>query len=93
MRVQEKIDEVIFGNVLQAGLGQNPARQAALKAGIPVTVPAVTINKVCGSGLETVNLAAKAIMSGDAEIIVAGGMDQWRARSSDDCGTDIKKTI
>lgn len=70
-----EIDEVIFGNVLQAGLGQNPARQAALLAGIPVEVPGVTINKVCGSGLETVNLAAKAIRSGDADIIIAGGME------------------
>ena len=70
-----EIDEVIFGNVLQAGLGQNPARQAALLAGIPVEVPGVTINKVCGSGLETVNLAAKAIGCGDAEIIIAGGME------------------
>jgi len=69
------IDEVIFGNVLQAGLGQNPARQAALKAGIPVEVPSFTVNKVCGSGLKTVNLAAQAIMAGDAEIVIAGGME------------------
>lgn len=69
------IDEVIFGNVLQAGLGQNPARQAAIKAGIPVEVPSYTINKVCGSGLKTVNMAAQAIMAGDAEIIVTGGME------------------
>lgn len=73
--VKADIDEVIFGNVLQAGLGQNPARQAALQAGIPVEVPSVTINKVCGSGLETVNMAAKAIRSGDADIIIAGGME------------------
>jgi acetyl-CoA C-acetyltransferase len=72
---KEKVDEVIFGNVLQAGLGQNPARQAAIKAGIPVEVPSYTVNKVCGSGLKTVNLAAQAIMSGDAEIVVAGGME------------------
>jgi acetyl-CoA C-acetyltransferase len=71
----ELIDEVIFGNVLQAGLGQNPARQAAMKAGIPVEVPAFTVNKVCGSGLKTVNLAAQAIVAGDADIIVAGGME------------------
>ncbi len=71
----DSINEVIFGNVLQAGLGQNPARQAAVKAGVPVEVPAVTVNKVCGSGLETVNLAARAIMSGDADIVVAGGME------------------
>ena len=69
------IDEVIFGNVLQAGIGQNPARQAALKAGIPVEVPSFTVNKVCGSGLKTVNLAAQAIMAGDADIVVAGGME------------------
>lgn len=69
------VDEVIMGNVLQAGLGQNPARQAALKAGLPVEVPAYTINKVCGSGLKAVNLAASSIMAGDAEIIVAGGME------------------
>lgn len=71
----ETVDEVIFGNVLQAGLGQNPARQAAVKAGIPVEVPSYTINKVCGSGLKTVNLAAQAILAGDADIIVAGGME------------------
>ena len=69
------IDEVIFGNVLQAGLGQNPARQASIKAGIPIEVPSFTVNKVCGSGLKTVNLAAEAIMAGSAEIIVAGGME------------------
>jgi len=69
------IDEVLFGNVLQAGLGQNPARQAAIKAGIPVEVPALTVNKVCGSGLKTVNMAAQAIMAGDADVIVAGGME------------------
>ncbi len=69
------VDEVIMGNVLQAGLGQNPARQAALNAGLPVEVPAYTINKVCGSGLKAVNLAAQSIMAGDADIIVAGGME------------------
>jgi acetyl-CoA C-acetyltransferase len=71
----ESVDEVIFGNVLQAGLGQNPARQAAIKAGVPVEVPSYTVNKVCGSGLKTVNLAAQAIMAGDADIVVAGGME------------------
>jgi acetyl-CoA C-acetyltransferase len=71
----ENIDEVIFGNVLQAGLGQNPARQAAIKAGIPAEVPSYTVNKVCGSGLKSVNLAVQAIMCGDAEAIVAGGME------------------
>jgi acetyl-CoA C-acetyltransferase len=69
------IDEVILGNVLQAGLGQNPARQTALKAGLPVEIPAYTINKVCGSGLKAVNLAAQAILAGDAKVIVAGGME------------------
>ncbi|UNL84096.1 acetyl-CoA C-acetyltransferase [Priestia koreensis] len=69
------VDEVIMGNVLQAGLGQNPARQAALEAGLPETVPAMTINKVCGSGLKAVHLAAQAILAGDAEIVVAGGME------------------
>ncbi|MBP2636705.1 MAG: thlA 2 [Firmicutes bacterium] len=71
----DTIDEVIFGNVLQAGLGQNPARQAAIKAGVPYEVPSYTVNKVCGSGLKTVNLAAQNIMTGDADIVVAGGME------------------
>jgi len=71
----EQVDEVILGNVLQAGLGQNPARQAALKAGLPETVSALTINKVCGSGLKAVHLATQAILAGDAEIVVAGGME------------------
>ncbi|AIF49768.1 acetyl-CoA C-acetyltransferase [Pelosinus sp. UFO1] len=71
----DQVEEVIFGNVLQAGLGQNPARQAAVKAGIPVEVSAYTINKVCGSGLKSVNLAAQAIMTGEADIVIAGGME------------------
>ena len=71
----EQVDEVIMGNVLQAGLGQNPARQAAIKAGIPQEVPSWTLNKLCGSGLKSVESAAQAIMTGDAEIIVAGGME------------------
>lgn len=71
----EQVDEVILGNVLQAGLGQNPARQAALKAGLPVSVSAMTINKVCGSGLKAVHLATQAILTGDADIVVAGGME------------------
>ncbi|WP_174734233.1 acetyl-CoA C-acetyltransferase [Mesobacillus harenae] len=71
----EQVDEVILGNVLQAGLGQNPARQAALKAGLPETVSAMTINKVCGSGLKAVQLAVQAILSGDAEVVLAGGME------------------
>ena len=71
----EQVDEVYMGCVIQAGLGQNPARQAALNAGIPVEVPATTINVLCGSGLHCVNLAAKLIGMGDADIIVAGGME------------------
>lgn len=71
----EQVDEVIMGNVLSAGLGQNPARQAALKAGLPVTVPAMTINKVCGSGLKAVSLAAQAVRLGDHDVVVAGGME------------------
>ncbi|MFZ7101059.1 MAG: acetyl-CoA C-acetyltransferase [Peptococcaceae bacterium] len=70
-----EIDEVMMGCVLQAGLGQNVARQAALSAGIPVNVPAVTINKVCGSGLKTVIMAAQAVALGDADLVVAGGME------------------
>ena len=71
----EEVEEVIFGNVLQAGVGQNPARQAALKAGLPNSVAAFTVNKVCGSGLKTVMLAAQAIKAGDAGLVVAGGME------------------
>lgn len=71
----DQVDEVIMGNVLQAGLGQNPARQAAIKAGLPVSASSMTINKVCGSGLKAVHLAAQAIIAGDAEIVVAGGME------------------
>jgi acetyl-CoA C-acetyltransferase len=71
----EDVDEVIMGCVIQAGLGQNPARQAALNGGLPPTVAAVTINKVCGSGLKAVMLAAQGIQLGDSEIVVAGGME------------------
>lgn len=71
----DKIDEVIMGNVIQAGLGQNPARQSALKAGLPDTIAAYTVNKVCGSGLKAVMLAAQAIRAGDADLIAAGGME------------------
>ena len=71
----ELVEEVIMGNVIQAGLGQNTARQATLKAGLPDEVPAMTINKVCGSGLRAVSLAAQMIKAGDADIIVAGGME------------------
>jgi acetyl-CoA C-acetyltransferase len=73
------VDEVLMGNVLSAGLGQNPARQAALAAGIPETVPATTVNKVCGSGLKAVALAAQAIRAGDAHVVVAGGMENMSA--------------
>lgn len=69
------VDEVIFGNVLQAGLGQNVARQVAVHAGIPVEVPSFTVNKVCGSGLKSVALAAQAIMAGEADVILAGGTE------------------
>lgn len=72
---KEEVDEVIMGNVLQAGLGQNPSRQAAIKAGLSDTVPALTINKVCGSGLKAVHLARQAILAGDADVIIAGGME------------------
>jgi acetyl-CoA C-acetyltransferase len=71
----EQVDEVLMGNVLQAGLGQNPARQAAVGAKLPTAIPAMTVNKVCGSGLKTVVLAAQAIRLGDAACIVAGGME------------------
>lgn len=71
----DQVDEIIMGNVLQAGVGQNPARQAAIKAGIPESASSMTINKVCGSGLKAVHLAAQAIIAGDAEVVVAGGME------------------
>ena len=95
------VDEVIFGCVLQAGLGQNITRQIALEAGIPKEVPSMTINKVCGSGLRTVSLAAQAIKAGDADIIVAGGTEnmslsgyisksaRWGARMGDAKLNDI----
>ncbi len=69
------VDEVILGQVLTAGSGQNPARQAAIQAGLPHAVPALTLNKVCGSGLKAVHLAAQAIRCGDAEVVIAGGME------------------
>lgn len=71
----DKIDEVLMGNVVSAGIGQAPARQAAIFAGVPATVPSTTINKVCGSGLKSVMIACQAIKAGDAECIVAGGME------------------
>jgi acetyl-CoA C-acetyltransferase len=72
---KEDVDEVIMGNVLPCGLGQNPARQAMIKAGLPMFGGAITVNKVCGSGLKAVMLAAQAIVAGDAEVVVAGGME------------------
>ncbi|MDP9325736.1 MAG: acetyl-CoA C-acetyltransferase [Candidatus Dormibacteraeota bacterium] len=71
----EQLDEVLMGNVLSAGQGMNPARQASIYAGVPEGVPATTVNKVCGSGLKTVALAAQAIRAGDAEVLVAGGLE------------------
>lgn len=76
---KDAIDEVIMGNVLQAGVGQAPARQAALKAGLPSSIAAVTVNKVCGSGLKAVMMAGQAIRCGDAKAIVAGGMEAMSA--------------
>ncbi|WP_300728119.1 acetyl-CoA C-acetyltransferase [Pseudomonas sp.] len=70
-----QVDEVIMGQVLTAGAGQNPARQAAIKAGLPFAVPALTLNKVCGSGLKALHLAAQAIRCGDADVIIAGGQE------------------
>lgn len=96
-----QIDEVIMGDVLQSGLGQNPARQAAIGAGIPGEVPSFTVNKVCASGLKSVMLAAQAIMVGDADIVVAGGIEnmsrtpyainkaRWGIRMNDDKLVDL----
>lgn len=75
----DQISEVILGQVLAAGSGQNPARQALIKAGLPVSIPAMTINKVCGSGLKAVMLAAQAVRCGDADIVVAGGQENMSA--------------
>lgn len=93
----ENVDEVVMGNVLQSTLGQNPARQAAIKAGIPQAVPAWTINKVCGSGLKAVVCGVQAIMVDDAEIVVAGGMENMslapyalpKARTGYKMGNDL----
>ena len=71
----EKVDDVIFGQVLTAGCGQNPARQTAIAAGLPVTTPATTVNLVCGAGLKAVQLAAQAIRCGDADVVIAGGQE------------------
>ena len=97
-----QVEEIIFGNVLQAGLGQNPARQASILAGVPEEVPSFTVNKVCGSGLKSVELAAQAIRAGDADIVVAGGMEsmtnapfvtsskaRWGLRMGDATLTDV----
>ncbi len=73
----DMVDEVIFGNVLQAGLGQNVARQISIYSGIPVEVPSYTVNKVCGSGLKSVTLAAQSIMVGEGDIILAGGYGKY----------------
>lgn len=75
----DQVDEVILGQVLTAGTGQNPARQAVIEAGLPIGVPAMTINKVCGSGLKAVHLAAQAIRCGDADVIIAGGQENMSA--------------
>lgn len=95
-----KIDEVIIGNVLGAGLGQNVARQVVVRAGLPVETPAMTLNKVCGSGLRTIGLAAQIIKAGDADVILAGGMEsmsnapyilnkaRWGVRMGNDTLTD-----
>ena len=77
----EQISEVILGQVLTAGVGQNAARQAAIRAGLPDMVPAMTINKVCGSGLKATHLAAQVIKAGDAEIIIAGGQENMSISS------------
>ncbi len=75
----EQVEEVVFGNVIQAGLGQNIARQCTVKAGLPEEVPAMTINKVCGSGLRTVALAAQMIKAGDVDVVIAGGVENMSA--------------
>jgi acetyl-CoA C-acetyltransferase len=96
----EAVGEVVMGHVLQAGLGENPARQCGLKAGVPVEVPAFTVNKVCGSGLKAVALGALSIAAGDADVVVAGGMEsmtnapylvtkaRWGIRMGDDVLVD-----
>ena len=96
-----QVNELFFGNVLQAGLGQTPARQAALKAGLPIETPATTLNKVCGSGLHSVSIAYRTIMAGEAECVVAGGMEsmsmapyainsaRWGARMNNTSMTDV----
>lgn len=93
----DQVEEVIMGNVLNAGMGQNPARQASMKAGVPQEVPAWTVSKVCGSGLKAVVCAAQAILAGDADVIVAGGMESMslaaytlpKARTGYRMGNDV----
>ncbi len=75
----EQVNEVILGNVIQAGLGQNPARQASIKGGLPETIPSFTVNKVCGSGLKTVALAGQSIAAGENQVVIAGGMEHMTA--------------
>lgn len=75
----DQVDEVLLGQVLTAGVGQNPARQASIKGGLPASVPAMTINKVCGSGLKAIHLATQAIRCGDADLILAGGQENMSA--------------
>lgn len=75
----DQVDEVIMGNILQAGLGQGPARQAAMKAGLPKEVTSFAVNKLCGSGMKAVHIGALAISNGDADIVVAGGMENMSA--------------
>src|SRR5690554_2054402 len=75
----DQVDELIFGQVLTAGSGQNPARQTAIHAGLPAGMPSFTLNKVCGSGLKALHLAAQAIRCGDAEVIIAGGQENMSA--------------
>lgn len=75
----QDVEEVVMGNVISAGLGQNPAGQAAIYAGLPVEIGSFTVNKVCGSGLKAVIIASQAIKAGDADIIVAGGMENMSA--------------
>ena len=75
----DQVDEVLLGQVLTAGVGQNPARQASIKGGLPASVPAMTINKVCGSGLKAIHLATQAILCGDADLILAGGQENMSA--------------
>ena len=75
----DEVDEVILGQILTAGTGQNPARQAAIEAGLPHECPSMTINKLCGSGLKAVHLAAQAIKCGDADVIIAGGQENMSA--------------